>query len=109
MLCLGGDFGRDGELLLVLRLDAGVDNQWRLAFPMLVFDSFVETINILGGVGARKREPEKIAQDVVCAEGAFVNDGNPGIVFAELPMGEGIFEFAESFDVVFESRGRLVE
>lgn len=89
-------------------LDAGVDNQGRLAFPMLVFDNFVETVNILGGGGARKREPEEIAQNVTCAivcvKGAFVDDGNPGVVFAEFPVGEGFFELAECFVAVFEMR-----
>jgi hypothetical protein len=108
LLCLGGDFGGNRQLFLMVWLDAGVDNQGRLAFPMLVFDNFVETVNVLGGGGAREREPEKIAQNVVCTiacvTGVFVDDGNPGIVLAEFSVGEGRFEFVESLVTVLKMR-----
>ena len=46
----------------MVRLDAGIDDDRGFAFPVLVLDMGAIAENVLGRVGTRKRQPQKIAK-----------------------------------------------
>ena len=56
------DFGVFDERRGVVRFEAGVDHERAAAAPMFVLCEGVDAVDVGGGVGARERDPEEVAE-----------------------------------------------
>ena len=45
-----------------MRFEAGIDHEWAAAAPVFVFGEGIDAVDVCSWVGARKGDPEEIAE-----------------------------------------------